>query len=271
MRSIWNGAISFSLINLPVKLGSSVKDNHLGLRTVRKADGSPLNFTRIARADGKEVPWGETAKAYDAPNGDMVLLDRDDFEAAYGKKNRVASVLMFTDAANIPEMAVKSAYWVQPDTGGERTYALLASVLQSSRKVAVITFAMREREAVAVLRPRDGFLSLETLEWNSDMLTPDFARPEDTSSEADHQMALALVEAMTDKYDHSLHTDKSSEAVMDVIQRKIETGQVIKPPPVSPDAPRKGMPADLTASLQAAVDAQKNKTTLKRTTRKAAA
>lgn len=260
MKSQWTGAISLSLINLPVKVGSATKDNHLGLHMVRKSDGSRIRFTRVAEVDGKEVPWHETAKGYDAPDGSMVILDSEDFTQAYGPKKRVAEVLMFTDAGNIPPMAVKSAYWVQPDKGGDKTYALLAHVLQQSGKVAVLSFAMRDREAVAVLRPHDGYLSLETLEWDADLLRPDFPAPADTATEADHKLALQMIKSMEGKYDHSAQTDKSSEAVMTVIQGKIERGQVIQPP-ADPDAPKRGMPANLTAALQASVDAHQGKTT----------
>lgn len=269
MRSTWSGSITLSLLNMPVKLGSTTKDNSLGLHMVRATDGSKIRFTRVAEADGKEVPWGATAKGYDAPDGSLVILDNKDFEAAYGSKNRVANVLMFTDASNIPPMAAKTSYWVQPDIGGEKTYALLAQALQATGKVAVLTFAMRERVSVAVLRPHDGYLSLESLQWDSDLIKPDFAAPPQTATEAEQELALKLIEQMTAKYDHATQVDESAEALRAVIQHKIEAGHVLKP--ATSDAPKQGMPQDLAASLQAAVDAQKGKTQPKRVTRSKAA
>lgn len=255
-RSIWTGAISLSIINLPVKLGSATKDNSLGLRMVRKTDGSPLKSKRVAVADGQEVEWNDIAKAYDAPDGSLVILGKPDFQRAYGEKNRVATITAFTDAGNIPPMAVKSAYWVQPATGGEKTYALLAGVLQQTGKVAVLGFAMRDREAVAVLRPHDGYLSIETLEWDADMLRPDFSAPPNTATEQEQAIALNLIETMTVKYDHSANADQSAEAVHAIIQEKIEAGDVIAPPQPA-DGINHGIPQDLAAVLQAAVDAQK--------------
>lgn len=255
MRSIWSGAISLSLLNVPVKLGSTTQDNHLGLRMVRKSDGSRVKFTRVSEADGKEVPWDEIAKGYDAPDGSLVILEKSDFTEAYGEKNRVASLLMFTDAANVPAVAAKSAYWVQPDKGGEKTYALLAHTLRASGKVAILTFAMRERESVAVLRAHDGYLSLEALEWDADLIRPDFAAPANTATKGEQELALNLVETMTGQYDHTTQTDRSTEAVMAVIQGKIERGEVRAPAP-RPDDATTG-PQDLMATLQAAVEAQK--------------
>lgn len=255
MRSLWTGAVSLSLLNVPVKLGSSSKDNSLGLHMVRKSDGSPIKFKRVAEADGAEVSWGDIAKGYDSPDGSLVILDKDDFDRAYGDKNRTAQVLMFADAADIPPMAVKASYWMQPEKGGEKTYALLASALQSTGKVAVLTFAMRERESVAVMRAHDGYLALETLEWESDLVKPDFAAPPQTATEAEQDLALKLIGQMSGTYDHSAQTDKSTEAVMAVIQAKIETGQTVKP--VRGEKAEAAAPVDLMAALTAAVSEKK--------------
>lgn len=257
MKSNWTGSFRFSLINLPVKLGSSSKNNSaLDLHMVRKDDGSAIKFTRVAEADGKEVPWSEIVKGYTAPDGSLVTLDRNDFEQAYGPKNREGEIALFTDAANIPPMSVKTSYWVQPDTGGEKTYALLASALQETGKVAVLTFAMRERVSVAVLRPYDGYLALEVLEWDTDMVRPDFPVPVQSSSEAEQRLAVTLIDEMTQKYDHGKAHDTSTDAVMAIVQAKIETGQVIVPPAKPKGTPGR-MPADLTAALQASVDAHR--------------
>lgn len=254
MRSIWSGAISLSLLNVPVKLGSSSKDNTLGLHMVRRSDGSRVKFTRTAEADGKEVGWDEIVKGYEAADGSLVLLEKTDFQAAYGEKNRVAELLMFTDAANVPPMAVKSAYWVAPALSGAKTYALLAGALQAAGKVAILTFAMRERVSVAVLRACDGYLALEALEWDADMVRPDFAAPPDTATQDERELAATLIASMTAKYDHAAQADASAEAVMTVIQGKIERGEVIAGPPRPDNA---GAPMDLMATLTAAVAAQK--------------
>jgi DNA end-binding protein Ku len=256
MRSIWTGAIQFGPLTVPVKLGSAVKENKLDLHMVRDTDGSPIRFTRVAEKDGAEVEWSHVAKGYDAPDGSLVVLKKPDFEAAFGPKNRVATVLMFTEATNVPPMATATAYWIQPNTGGEKSYALLAAELQRQGKVGVITFAMRERLAVAVLRPHDGYLSLEKLEWDADLIRPDFAAPADHGTETEQELTRQLIEIATDKYDHTTQEDPSRAALATVIQGKIERKEVIAAPP-RPD--NVGVPADLTAQLQAAVNAQKAK------------
>jgi DNA end-binding protein Ku len=256
LRSIWTGAIQLGPLILPVKLGSAVKDNKLGLHMVRESDGSRINFKNIAENDGAEVPYDKSAKGYDTPDGSLVVLGRKDFEEAFGPKNRTATVLMFTDASNVPPMATKTSYWVQPGIGGERSYALLAQVLRESGKVGVITFAMRQRMAAAVLRPHEGYLALEALEWDADLIKPDFTVPAQTGTETELNLTRQLVEAATSKYDHTAQHDPSREALAAVIQGKIERGEVIAAPP-RPD--NVGQPQDLTAMLTAAVEAQKPK------------
>lgn len=255
MRSTWTGSISLSLLNFGVKLGSTSKDNSLGLKMVRKSDGSPVKFQRVAEADGREVPWDDIAKGYDAPDGSLVILDKNDMAKAYGDQSRIASILMFASAGDIPVSAAKSSYWVQPEKGHEKVYALIASALQSTGKVAVLTFAMRDRESVAVLRARDGYLSMESLEWDADLIRPDFAAPPQTATEAEQELALKLIGQMSGHYDHAAQTDKSTEAVMRVIQGKIETGQTIKP--ARGEKADTTAPVDLMAALSAAVEDKK--------------
>jgi DNA end-binding protein Ku len=255
-KSIWTGALSVSLIGVPVKLGSSSKDSKLGLRMVRKTDGAPIRFQYVSETDRQPVEWNDIARAYDTPDGSLVVLDKADFEKAYGEKNRTAEILMFTDAGNIPPMAVKSSYWVQPDKGGEKMYALLAESMRSTGKVAILTFAMRERVSVAVLRPHDGYLALESLEWDADLIRPDFPAPPQTATASEQEYAATLIESMTGKYDHSSQRDVSAEAVMAVIEAKISTSQTIPAPRSAKASP--GAPQDLTEALKASVAAQKN-------------
>lgn len=254
MRSLWSGAISLSLINIPVKLGSTSKDSSLGLKMVRMSDGSPIKFVRTAELDGKEVPWDQIGKGYTAPDGSLVILSDKEVKDAYGDKNRIAEVIMATDASNIPPLAIKSSYWVHCDKGGEKSYALIAGALRQSGKVLVVKFALRDRVNVAVLRAHDGYLALESLEWDADLIRPDFAAPAQTATEDEQALALKLIEAVTHKFDHAAETDKSSEQVMAVIDAKIKTGQVIAPP-ARPD--NVGTPVNLADQLMAAVEAQK--------------
>jgi DNA end-binding protein Ku len=256
MRSIWSGVISVSVINLPMSLGSTTKKGGLDLKMVRMSDGSPIKFPRVAEADGKEVPSDKIGKGYYTPDGTLVVLSDQEVKDAYGKKNRVAELVKFTDASNVPPMAVKSTYWVEPKPEGAKTYALLAAALQQTGKIAILKFAMRDRVNVAVLRAYDGYLALESLEWDADLVRPDFAAPAQTATEDEMDLALTLIETMTSKYDHAAELDTSREQVMAVIDAKVKTNQVIAPP-ARPD--NAGASVNLADQLRASVEAQKPK------------
>jgi DNA end-binding protein Ku len=253
MRSNWTGKVELSLLSLPVRLGSATTDGGLVLHQVRASDGSPVKYVRVAEADGQEVPWPEVAKGYDAPDGSLVILDDEDFKTAYGEKNRVARIALFVPESQVPRTASRKFHLVQPDKGGEKAYALLASVLAKTGKVAVLTFAMRQRESIAVLRSQDGYLILEELEYHADVLMPDFAAPRQDFTEAEEDLAMDLIGRMSGDFDYPSYTDKSAEALGAVIAQRIEHGQVISPPakPAGPSGPEQAL--DLMAALSAAV------------------
>lgn len=249
-------------------LGSGVKQSQLGLHMVRKTDGAPIGYQYVSKTDGKPVPWDQVARGYDTPDGNLVVLDDDDFKRAYGTNSKVAEITQFARADEIPPMTIDKSYWVKPDTGGEKTYALLAHVLEDTGKVAVVTFAMRERENTAVLRAEDGYLSLETLHWDTELLRPDFAAPPMTASLEEQRLARTLVEDMTRAFDHGAQVDRSGEALHAVIQGKIETNQVVASP-VATVKSEVTPPQDLMAALKASVDANKPKPRASRTRKEA--
>lgn len=263
MKSAWSGAFDLGGFSVPVKLGASVKDNGLNMRQVRLKDGARIQYLRHAEGETEEVPWEEIGKGYDAPDGSLVIMDDDEQKAVYGEKNRVAQVVKFTDASQVPPMSVKSAYWVMPDVNGGRGYAMLAAALSELGKVAIIEFAMRQKMVMGVLRSFDGYLALESLEWDRDMIKPDFAAPVNMASDQEMDLARQLVASMSGKYDHEAQVDTSTEAMMAAIQKKIDTGQAITPPPAV-DMQSKGatrgvgsLNGNLTDALKAAVAAHK--------------
>jgi DNA end-binding protein Ku len=248
-----------------VKLSPAIRDNALGLHYARKSDGSRIKFQRVAEKDGKELAWTDMAKSWEAQDGSLVILDDADFRAAYGERDRTAKVVMTTPASNVPPMAFKSAYWVEPVAGHGKAYGVIAHALAEQGLVAIVQFAMRQRVTMAVLRPVEGYLALCPLEWDTDMIRPDFAAPPDTSNQAEHDLARDLLEGYAGKYDHAARQDPSRAALEHVIQGKVEAGQVI-PAPARPG--NVGTPTDLAATLTAAVEAAKAKPAVKRATRK---
>lgn len=256
MRSIWTGTIGYGPLVLPVKLGTVVTEERTELHQVRRSDGSRINFRRFAAADGKEVPYSEVAKGYIMPDSRVVVLEDADFEEAFGGKSREAKILSFTDAAQVPRSAAASSYYVQPGKGAEKAYALIAEAMKRAGKTAVVSFAMREREALALLyTDGNGYLVLERLHWAAEVKKPDFEAPgTGLLSETDIALTENLVTEMTGTFDWTGKADESEERLARVIQAKAETGQALGIPaaPGSNEAP-----GDLEAQLKAAVETAK--------------
>ena len=261
MRSIWSGSISLSFLNVPVSLGSTTHDSGPELHQVRRQDGSRIRYRRYAEADGPdgpEVPYIDVVRGYVAPDGPLVTLTPGEMRQ---KHDKTVSIVTFTSADGIPPLASRPAYWVEPDRkqpNAAKAYALLADSLQASGKVAIVKFAMRDSVAVAVLRPVDGYLAVEPLEFAANLVKPDFAAPENTATEAERKLMLQVIDSMSGEYDHAAQADQSAETTMALIQSKIERGDV-RETPLSPARADAGAPQDFTAVLQAAVEAQKAK------------
>jgi DNA end-binding protein Ku len=257
--SVWNGSLSISLLNVPVKLVPGTGDGEIELHQYRKADVSRIRFKRYAEADGAdgaEVPWSELSKGYETGDGSVVLLGKEDFTAAYGEANKVGEIMMFTHIESVPRMASAKSYIIKPNIGGERTYSLLVAAMKSADKVAVLKYAMRERFNLAMIYVKDNYLVLEQLLWSDDVRTPDFAVPENTWSETEVKQAVALIDSMTDNFNFEAQHDDARAKLDAVVQSKIEGGHATAPTRSAVDKGTQQF-ADVMAGIQASLAAAK--------------
>lgn len=273
-RSSWNGSVQFSLINLPVKLISSIDDDKMPLHMVRKSDGSRIKFRKVADNDGQEVPYGEVGKGYVTGDGTVVQITEEDFAEAYGNVGRVAEILMVTDGASIPDIAKEKPYYIMPDNGttkkrktvphtantaANKSYTLLAAALRRSGKVAIVEFAMRDRKRLAVLSATDdGYLVLQQLVWAEDIRTPDFEAPAADVTDDELAMASELLESMSGDYNHSDYQDDSRGKLEEIVMKKLESGNVSGPATV-PVKDNSEAQEDLMSQLMASVEASRKK------------
>ena len=163
MRSIWKGALSFGMIHIPVRLYSASKSRELKFKLLHKKDLSEIRYARICKADGKEIPWEEIVKGYEYQKGDYVVLTEEDFEKADIKKTRTIEILDFTDENEIDTLYYSSPYYLEPEKGAGKAYALLREALKRSKKVAVGRFVFRHHEHLGVVRPHGDLLVLHQL------------------------------------------------------------------------------------------------------------
>jgi len=258
MRSIWAGAISFGLVVIPVKLYAATEQRDITFRQVHRADGGRIQFRRFCTLDGEEVPYADIAKGYELPTGDMVVLTDDDLaELPLVTAHRI-EVLHFAPSTQVEPILANKSYYLEPESAGARAYVLFRDALETSGKVAVCKVALRQREALAALRVREGVLTLETLLWPDEVRKPEFGfLDEDIEVRGPElKMAASLIETMTEDFEPDQFRDAYREALESVVRAKVEGNDIVRPAGVeAPSA--KGEVADLTETLRASVAALK--------------
>src|SRR6202451_2938964 len=258
MRSIWAGAISFGMVVIPVKLYAATEQRDVAFRQVHREDGGRIQFRRFCTLDGEEIPYSDVAKGYELATGDMVVLTDDDLADLPLVTAHRIEVLHFAPSTQVESIYANKSYYLEPDPTGARAYVLFRDALVKSGKVAVAKVALRQREALAALRVREGVITLETLLWPDEVRKPDFAfLDEDIEVRSQElKMAASLIETMTEDFDPEQYHDTYREALEAVVQAKVEGNDVVRPAGVEAPEP-KGQPADLTEILRASVAALK--------------
>jgi DNA end-binding protein Ku len=230
--SVWNGSLTVSLLNIPVKLMPGQGDGGIEMHMYRSSDASRIRQKYYAEADGPDGPtvaYADTQRGYEAGDGSVVLLGKDDIKAAYGDADKVAKILMFTHIDRVPRAAAAKSYLIKPNVGGERTYSLLVAAMQQAAKVAVLQYYMRDQLNLAMIYVKDGYLVLEQLRWAEDVRKPDFVVPTSDWAAAEVKQAVELIDALTDDFDYESHKDEGRTRLGEVVQNKIKGGEATAP------------------------------------------
>lgn len=260
MRSIWKGAISFGLVTIPVKLYSATQERDISFHQVRREDGSRIKYKRVAAVDGEEVSYGDIAKGYELPTGDTVVLTDDDLADLPLTTSRAIEVLQFVPLEQVDPIFFAKSYYLEPEKGGVKPYVLLRKALEESGKVGLVKIALRQREALATLRVRDGVFVVETMVWPDEVREPafDFLTEEVEVRPQELAMASSLIDSLTGDFEPEQYTDRYREALESLIEAKVAGREVVAPAAEPGDG---GAVVDLMAALRASVDAAKrNKT-----------
>ena len=237
MRSIWRGAVSFGLVSIGVKLYSATEDHDIRFHQVHAADGGRVKYKRVCSIDGEEVEYGDIAKGYELPDGQLVVLTDADFEELPLSSRREIEVLEFVDQDQIDPIHFEKAYYLEPDGPATRPYVLLRDALENAGQVAITKIAIRQRESLAALRVREGVLVLHTMRWPDEIRRPDFGfLDEDVAVRPQElQMAEALISSMSGEFDPSEFTDDYREAMTALLEAK-QTGGDVQPVPEVADS-----------------------------------
>jgi DNA end-binding protein Ku len=221
MHSLWTGTISFGLVNIPVQLYSAVDEQKLDLDMLHKKDLSPVRFARVCRSDGHEIPYNEIVKGYEFRKGDYVVLEEEDFKKANARKTNTIDILQFAEESDIDPVYYDKPYYLEPGKGGDNAYALLRDALERSRRVGIARFAMRNREHLAAVKPAGNAILLHTLRFKSEVRTPKLRVPgPKTARGREMDMALQLINQLTEKFHPEIHKDTYIEELKNVIETK---------------------------------------------------
>ena len=230
MKSIWKGAISFGLVNIPIKLFSATQNSSLDLDMLDSKDLSNIKFKRVNANTGKEVPYENIVKGY-MYNDEYVVLEPEDFEIADAKKNHTIEIVNFVKEEEIDSIYYETPYYTEPDKGGEKAYAIFRDALAESGKVGVSTFVMRNKETLALIKPYEDVLMLERIRFEQEIRARDELNvPSGTKSKGKElDMAIKLIDQLTEKFDVSAYKDTYTEKLMDIIKQKAKGIKPKKP------------------------------------------
>ena len=259
MRAIWKGAVSFGLVNVPVRLYSATENHDISFHQVRASDGSRIRYKRVAQADGEEVAYKDIAKAYETEDGKTVVLTDEDMASLPNRSSKEIAVESFVPIDQIDPILYDKAYYIEPDAMGAKAYGLLREALKESERVAVVTVSVRTRMTMAVLRVVDDVIVLQTLLWPDevrDSAQLDHLDEVSEPKEAEVAMARMLVDSMSGDFEPGGHVDDFKEAVDALVRSKIEGGDVTESPDREDEADS-GEVVDLLAALQRSVDRAK--------------
>src|SRR5438874_1495801 len=225
-RAIWKGSISFGLVNIPIALYPATRREELKFRLLRRSDLSPVNYKRVAEKDGKEVAWDEIVKGYEYEKGKYVVLKNEDFQRVDLEATQTVDIQDFVDQEDIDPMFFYKPYYLEPQKGGDKAYVLLRDALEESKKVGIAKVVIKTRQYLAGVKAEDGVLVLELMHFAEELADSDklHVPKKIEPGKREINMAKALIDSMSSKWDPEKYRDDYREALMEVIEEKVEAG-----------------------------------------------
>jgi DNA end-binding protein Ku len=265
-RAIWSGAISFGLVNIPVKLYSAVSRKTVRFHQLDSADNQRIQQKRVNPRTDEEVPYENLVKGYEIGPDRYVVITPEELDALAPEKTRTIDIEDFVDLDQIDPIFYDHPYYLVPDTGAGKAYKLLLDAMKESNKVAVARVVLRSKEHLVAIRPRDDVLTMETLLFSDEVIDPEKLDeiPEAVdgkTTKKELQMAQQLIDSLSSDFEPERYRDEYRDRVLDLIERKAQGEEiVIEAPPEEP----KQVP-DLMAALEASIaDSKRQAGTKKR-------
>ena len=226
MRAIWKGTISFGLVNIPIALYPAVRTEELKFRLLRASDLSPVNYKRIAEADGKEVAWDQIVKGYEYEKGKFVVLKEEDFKRVDLEAAQTVDITTFVKLEEVNPIFFHKPYFLEPQKGADKAYVLLREALRSSGRIGIAKVVIKTRQHLAAVKPQENGLMLELMHFATELLdASEFKFPDSKAvGKKELQMAEALIDSMSAPWEPETYVDEYRQAIESVIQEKVEKG-----------------------------------------------
>jgi DNA end-binding protein Ku len=260
---MWKGAVSFGLVNVPVKMFTATTNHDLSFHQVHRKDGGRIRYKRVCQVCGEEVSYDDIAKGYESPEGQLVVLTDEDLAELPVSGSREIEVERFVPAEQIDPMLLEKSYYLEPEKSGVKPYALLREALRESDRMALVHVAIRNRSTLAVLRVRDDVIVMQTMLWPDEVREADFDNLGSADDLRPQELAMAssLVDSMTGDYDPDEFGDDYRDAVEALVEAKLERGEsaTLEAEPSTSAYGDRGQVLDLMAALQRSVDAAKGR------------
>ena len=258
-RAIWSGAISFGLVNVPVKLYAATSPKSVRFHQLSSKTGGRIKQKRVDSTTGDEVPYEDIVKGYEITPDRYVVITPEELDTLEAKATKTIDVEDFVDLADIDPIYFDHAYYVAPATGGAKAYRLLLDAMRESGKVALARIVLRSKQQLAALRPAGDVLTLSTMLFGDEVLTPDRLDELDSVSEAEAsdrelKMARQLIDSLSTDFEPSKYRDEYRDRVLALIERKAGGEEItMQPAAEEPEAA-----PDLMAALEASLAAVKD-------------
>jgi DNA end-binding protein Ku len=255
-RAIWSGAISFGLVNVPVKLYSATSPKSVRFHQLSGKTGARIRQKRVDESTGDEVAYEDIVKGYELSPDRYVLIDSDELDALDPKATHTIDIEDFVDLSEIDPIYFDNSYYVAPSAGGAKAYRLLLEAMQESGKVAVGRFVLRSKQQLCALRPTGEVLTLSTMLFGDEVLAPDRIDELDSIADAeasDRELAMAkqLIDSLSSEFDPAKYRDDYRDRVLALIERKAAGEELTSPPEAEEPAAAPDLMAALEASLAA--------------------
>ncbi|NYD38626.1 Ku protein [Actinomycetospora corticicola] len=256
MRAIWSGAVSFGLVNVPVRLYAATSNHDIRFHQVHEVDGGRIRQKRTCSVCGEEVAYSEIAKGYETDDGQLIMLDDDDLATLPTATGHEIDVVQFVPADQVDPLLLDKSYYLEPENKALKPYSLLREALRETDRMAVVKVALRQRETLALLRVRENAIVLQTMLWPDEVREAEFPVLDNDVEVRPQEMAMAssLIDSLSGEFEVDQFEDEYRKAVGELIEYKREHGGGRPAPQEAPAEDTDDM-TDLLTALRRSVEA----------------